>query len=95
MKTRPANFVTLWLRKGDEEDVIKRYGRLMVEVMNTHCGSTVGEPRIAKSGRRITVSTLCKTQRCSKPKDTMRKITEEITRRTNRTAKGIALCGES
>lgn len=95
MKTRPANFVTLWIRKGDEEDAIKRYEKTMNEVLNTYCGGFIGEPRIAKSGCRITITTLCKSQECTKPKNTMKKISEEITRRTNRTAKGIALCGKT
>lgn len=95
MKIRATNFVTLWLRKGDEDDVIKRCGQTMKEVMGTYCGGIAGNVRVAKNRRRITATTLCKTQKCSKPEITMKKITDEISRRTNRTAKGRALCGES
>lgn len=95
MKIRATNFVTLWLIKGDEEDAIKRYGQTMKEVMGAYCGGTVGDVRVAKNRRRITATTLCKTQECSKKDITMKKITDEISRRTNRTAKGRALCGES
>jgi len=94
-KIRPTNFVTLWLRKGDGEDAIKRYGEIMNKVMAVHCGGIVGDVRVAKNRRRITATTLCKTQKCSKPENTMKEITDEVSKRTNRTAKGRALCGES
>lgn len=92
---RATNFVTLWLRKGDEDDAIKRYEQIMKEVMDAHCGGIVGDIRVAESKRRITATPLCKIQRCSKPENTMKKITEKISKRTNRTAKGIASCGKS
>ena len=95
MKIRATNFVTLWLRKGDEDDTIMRYEQIMKEVMGVYCGGIMGDVRVAKSGRRMTATTLCKIQKCSKPAKTMKKITDEISRRTNRTAKGIASCGES
>ena len=92
---RATNFVTLWLRKGDSENDIKGYGEIMNEVMTVHCGGILGDVRVAKNRRRITATTLCKTQKCSKPENTMKEITDEISKRTNRVAKGRALCGES
>ena len=89
------NFVTLWLRKDDDEKDVSRYGEIMREVVDTHCGGIIGNVRLASGGRRITVTTPCKSQACSKPINTMSKITEEITKRTNRKAKGIASCGKS
>lgn len=87
--------MTLWLRKGDGEAAIQEYGETMKEVMNAYCGGIIGDIRVAKNRRRLTATTLCKNQKCSKPKNTMKKITGEITRRTNRTTKGIASCGRS
>jgi hypothetical protein len=95
MKIRPTNFVTLWLKKGDDETAIKKYGDTMKEVMTAYCGGIIGDVRVAKNKRRITATTLCKNQKCAKPVSTMKKITGEITRKTNRTTKGIALCGKS
>lgn len=94
-KIKPTNFVTLWLRKSDGEEAIQRYGEIMKEVMGTYCGGIVGDIRVAKNRRRITATPLCKIQKCSKPENTMKKITGEVTRRTNRTTKGIAYCGKS
>lgn len=88
------HFVTLWLRKGDEEDAVKGYAKVMEEVVKKHCGGMVGEVRVAKGGRRLTVTTLCKVQECQKPEDTIERMSSEISEKTGRTTKGIGLCGK-
>jgi len=88
-------FITVWLKKGDSEETIIGCKRALQDTMTKYCGGIVGEIKISEKGNRLTAIPLCNNGECQKSKGTMENITKEITKRTNRTAKGIGFCGKS
>ena len=88
-------FITVWLRKGDNEETIAGFKRVMQEAMAKCCGGVIGEIKISEKGNRLTAIPFCSERECQKTKGTVETVTNEIREKTNRTAKGIGSCGRS
>jgi len=83
-------FITLWLRGEDGEKIITDCSKAMKEVV-TKYGNVIEEVKTSSTGRRLTITGSCNIKEGLSPRGVIDRISREMTKKTNRVAKGKAL----
>ena len=83
-------FVTLWLHREDDKNVIADCSKVMKEIVIKY-GNVVEEVRASNTGRRLTIVGLCDVKEGQNTRDIIDRISREISEKTNRVAKGKTL----
>ena len=92
MESIMAYFITIWLRKEDDDARIEEYKQSITQIAEKYCGKLQEPLRVSEQKNRITITPNCNFQECPQLKSTIDKITTEIQKTINRTAKGITHC---
>ena len=87
-------FLTVWLKNEDTEEQREQYNSTVVELVKKFCNIELYQTKISPSGKRITVTLPCDSQefKCTKDRNTISNLINEIEDKINRVSKAKAHC---
>jgi predicted Co/Zn/Cd cation transporter (cation efflux family) len=83
-------FITPWLHREDSKNIITECSKIMKEIVSKY-GNVTEEVKTSSTGRRLTIAGLCDVKEGQNARDVIDRISQEISEKTKRVAKGKAL----
>jgi len=83
-------FITLWLHREDDKNIVADCNKIMKETVSKY-GSVVSEVKTSSTGRRLTIEGSCEVREGQSLKEIVDRISKEISEKTKRIAKGRPL----